>query len=151
MMTLARWKVILVLLATILGLLFTLPNLLPANVRDGLPGFMPKSTLKLGLDLQGGSYLLYSVDTVALRTEKLNNMAEDVRNTFRDKQIAFTDLAIAGGEIGVRITDPSQVNDALTALRRTVGAALAGVPGGRDVTVAAAPDQRIRVAFVPEA
>ena len=53
MMTLARWKVILVLLATILGLLFTVPNLLPGNVRDSLPGFMPKSTLKLGLDLQG--------------------------------------------------------------------------------------------------
>jgi preprotein translocase subunit SecD len=151
MMTLARWKVILVLLATILGLLFTLPNLLPANVRDGLPAFMPKSTLKLGLDLQGGSYLLYSVDTAALRTERLNNMAEDVRNAFRDKQIAFTDLAISGGEIGVRITDPNQVNDALTTLRRTVGAALAGAPGGRDVTVSAAPDQRIRIAFVPEA
>ena len=37
MMTLARWKVILVLLATILGLLFTLPNLLPANVVAKLP------------------------------------------------------------------------------------------------------------------
>jgi len=151
MMTLARWKVVLVLLATVLGLLFTLPNVLPASVRDGLPGFMPKSTLKLGLDLQGGSYLLYSVDTVALRNERLNNMTEDVRTTFRDKQIAFTDLAIVNGEIGVRITDPNQVTTALNDLRKTLGAPLAGVPGGRDVNVSSRPDQRIGVAFVPEA
>jgi preprotein translocase subunit SecD len=151
MMNLARWKVVLVLLATVFGLLFTLPNLLPANVRDSLPAFMPKNTLHLGLDLQGGSDLLYSVDTVALRNERLTNMAEDVRTTFRDKQIAFTDLAVTNGEIGLRITDPAQVTPALNALRQTIGAPLAGVPGGRDVNVNAGPDQRIRIAFVPEA
>jgi preprotein translocase subunit SecD len=151
MMNLARWKVVLVVLATVFGLLFTLPNLLPANVRESLPGFMPKSTLHLGLDLQGGSDLLYSVDTVALRNERLTNMAEDIRTTFRDKQIAFTDLAVTNGEIGLRITDPAQVNNAVNALRTTVGAPLAGTPGGRDVTVGATGDQRVRVAFVPEA
>ncbi|MGZ3403561.1 MAG: protein translocase subunit SecD, partial [Phenylobacterium sp.] len=110
MMNLARWKVIVVVLATMFGLLFTLPNLLPAKVRDGLPGFMPKNTLHLGLDLQGGSRLLYSVDTVALRTERLTNMAEDIRTSFREKNIAFTDLAVTNGEIGLRITDASQLD-----------------------------------------
>ncbi|HEX2816741.1 MAG TPA: protein translocase subunit SecD, partial [Phenylobacterium sp.] len=108
MMNLARWKVIVVVLATVFGLLFTLPNLLPAKMRDSLPGFMPRNTLHLGLDLQGGSDLLYSVDIVALRNERLTNMAEDVRTAFRDKQIAFTDLAVTNGEIGLRITDPTQ-------------------------------------------
>jgi preprotein translocase subunit SecD len=151
MMNLARWKVILVVMATIFGFLFTLPNLLPANVRDSLPAFMPKNTLHLGLDLQGGSDLLYSVDTVALRSERLTNMAEDVRTTFRDKQIAFTDLAVTNGEIGLRITDAAQVNAAVGELRKTIGAALPGTPGGRDVTVTSSGDQRIRIAFVPEA
>ena len=151
MMNLARWKVIVVVLATVFGLLFTLPNLLPANVRDSLPAFMPKSTLHLGLDLQGGSDLLYSVDTVALRNERLTNMAEDVRTTLRDKQYAFTDLAVTNGAIGVRITDPTQLNDAVVRLRSTVGAPLAGTAGGRDVTVSAGVDQRIRIAFIPEA
>ena len=151
MMNLARWKVILVVLVTLISALFTLPNLLPAKVRDALPGFMPKNTLHLGLDLQGGSYLLYSVDTVALRTERLTNMAEDIRSTFKDKQINFSDLAVSNGEIGLRITDPAQVNDAVNALRRTLGAPLAGTTGGRDVTVSNLPDQRIRVVFVPEA
>jgi preprotein translocase subunit SecD len=151
MMNLSRWKVILVVAATLFGILFTLPNLLPANVRENLPAFMPRNTLHLGLDLQGGSDLLYSVDTQALRTERLTNMAEDVRTTLRDKEIAFTDLAVTGGEIGLRVTDPAQMTDAVNALRRTVGAPLAGSPGGRDVNVNTGADQRIRIAFVPEA
>src|SRR5215469_4501988 len=152
MMTLARWKVILVVLATVLGLLFTLPNLLPAGVAAKLPPFMPKNTLHLGLDLQGGSDLLYSVDTQALRTERLNNMAEDIRSLLRDKQIAFTDLAVTPtGDIGLRVTDPGQVNDVVNLLRQSVGAPLPGAAGGRDVTVTPGADQRIRVAFVPEA
>jgi preprotein translocase subunit SecD len=151
MMNLARWKVIVVVLATLLGLLFSLPNVLPANVRESLPAFMPKSPLKLGLDLQGGSDLLYSVDTAALRTERLTNMVEDIRTTFRDKSIAFADLAVTNGQIGVRVTDPSQVTAAANALRGTIGAPLAGTTGGRDVTVSTVADQRILVAFVPAA
>ena len=54
MMQLSRWKVILVVLATILGALFTLPNLMPAGARSSLPGFLPRQGLNLGLDLQGG-------------------------------------------------------------------------------------------------
>ena len=151
MMTLSRWKVILVVLATVLGLLFTLPNLLPQQVVARFPAFMPSSRLNLGLDLQGGSYLLYSVDTAALRTERLTNMAEDVRTTLRDKTIAFTDLAVANGEIGLRITDPAQQTEALNSLRQTIGSPLQGVAGGRDVNVTSAPDQRVRIAFIPEA
>src|ERR1700761_9514439 len=139
MMNLARWKVILVVLATVLGLLFTLPNLLPPKVVAAMPGFLPKNTLHLGLDLQGGSDLLYSVDTVALRNERLTNMQEDIRTNLHNKNIEFGDLAIVNGEIGLRIKDPAQVNDAVNTLRQSIGTALAGVAGGRDVTVNAQP------------
>jgi len=151
MMNVSRWKVILVVLATVFGLLFTLPNLLPANVRDQLPAFMPKKVLNLGLDLQGGSSLLYSVDTAALRTERLTNLTEDVRSTLREKEIAFTGLAVVGDAINVRISDPAQVSDAANALRQSVGAPLASTAGGRDVSVSVDPDQRLRIAFVPAA
>jgi preprotein translocase subunit SecD len=151
MMTLSRWKVMLVALATVFGLLFTLPNALPPDVRGKLPGFLPRQALNLGLDLQGGSYLLYSVDTQALRNERLTNLTEDVRKTLTDEQIAFTDLGQVNGELSVRITDPGQVNKAQNALRNAVGAPLAGVAGGRDVTVTADSDQRLSIAFVPEA
>jgi SecD/SecF fusion protein len=151
MMTLSRWKVILVVLATIFGALFTLPNLLPPGARDQLPGFVPRKAMNLGLDLQGGSYLLYSVDTQALRNERLTNLTEDVRKALTDAEIPFTDLGQVNGALSVRITDPGLVAKAQATLRGSVGAPLAGVAGGRDVIISAAPDQRVTVAFVPEA
>ena len=151
MMMLSRWKVILVTLAVVLGVLFSLPNLLSPKARDQLPGFLPSKALNLGLDLQGGSYLLYSVDTAALRTERLTNLTEDVRTTLGGANIAFTDLAVVGGQIRLRITDPAQLNAATNALRQTVGAPLAGAAGGRDVRISTGADQRLQIEFVPEA
>ncbi|TAJ69540.1 MAG: protein translocase subunit SecD [Phenylobacterium sp.] len=149
MITVSRWRVILVVLAALYGILFTLPNVLPASVRDSLPGFLPKQTLNLGLDLQGGSYLLYEVDTAALRTELLTNLVEDSRTTLREAEIDFTGLGVVNGEVNVRINNPAQVDQALKLLREQLGSAMA--TGARDVTVSSAPDQRIRVAFVPQA
>jgi preprotein translocase subunit SecD len=149
MITVSRWRIIVVVLAALYGILFTLPNLLPASVRDSLPGFLPKQTLNLGLDLQGGSYLLYEVDTAALRTEQLTNLVEDARTTLRTEEIEFTGLGVANGEVTVRITDPAKVEAAAKALRRQVGSQLA--TGGSDVTVNVASDQRVRIAYVAQA
>jgi preprotein translocase subunit SecD len=151
MLSLSRWKIILVLLTIILGAVFTLPNLLPKQTVDQLPAFMPKKTLNLGLDLQGGSYLLLEVDTKALRAEKLTNIVEDARTNLRKGQFPFSELAATGDQVTVRITDPTQVEAAAKALRESIGAPLAGVPGGRDVTVNIGDGGRIRIAFVPEA
>ena len=151
MLTLSRWKIILVALAIAFGLLFTLPNALPQNVRDGLPGFMPSKTLNLGLDLQGGSYLLLEVDTKALLAERLTNTLEDVRTQLREKQIAFSDLAVVNSAVSMRIVDPAQVVTASNLLRDKVGAPLAGAVGGRDIQITKAGDQRLRLSFVPEA
>ena len=47
MLSLSRWKIILVLLTILLGAIFTLPNLLPKQTVDQLPAFMPKKTCLL--------------------------------------------------------------------------------------------------------
>ncbi len=151
MMFLSRWKVAAVVLSVIFGVLFTLPNVLPQHVRDSLPPFLPRQTLNLGLDLQGGSQLLLEVDTDALRAERLTNLVEDVRTQLREADIPFAELRQVNGEVTVLINDPAQVNTAVNKLRSSVGAALAGVPGGRDVAISSSSDGRIRLAFVPEA
>src|SRR4051812_7371807 len=151
MITVSRWKIIVVVLATLFGILFSLPNVLPADVRAQLPGFLPKRTLNLGLDLQGGSSLLYEVDTQALRAEKLTNLTEDARSALTKEQIQFTGLGVVNGEVNVRITDPGQVEAAARVLRQNVGAPLAGAAGGREAVVSLAPDQRIRIGFVSSA
>ena len=114
MLHVARWKVLLVALATVFGILFTLPNMVPAR---SLPGWLPAQRLNLGLDLQGGSYLLLEVDTEAYRRARLSNLLEEVRSVLRDGQIATTGLAVRGSGVDVRITDPGQVEAAQRALQ----------------------------------
>jgi preprotein translocase subunit SecD len=151
MIKLSRWKIVSTILAVVFGVLFSLPNLLPQKILDTIPAFLPHKRLNLGLDLQGGSYLMLEVDTAALRTEKLTNLVEDTRKTLREANVAFTDLAVVNGDVMVRITDQNQVGSAINTLRKAVGGPLAGVAGGRDVTLSTAPDQRIRISFVQEA
>src|SRR3712207_1597974 len=135
MLHIGRWKLALVLLSVVFGVLFTLPNLLP---KGAMPSWAPQQRLNLGLDLQGGSYLLLEVDTAALRRERLNNQVEDVRRTLREERIPFTNLAVAGGAVGVRITNPAQLDAAVRALG-TLGTQQA--TGGTDLTVERLADQ----------
>ena len=117
-------------------------------MREQLPDWFPGQTLNLGLDLQGGSYLLLEVDTVALRKEKQTALVEDVRKTLRDNQIEFTDLGQVGGDVTVRIVDPAQVDTAYSALNRLSNAMTNGSP---DLTVTRTPDQRLRLAYAEQA
>jgi preprotein translocase subunit SecD len=142
MIRLSRWKVIVCVLATIFGVLFTLPNVLPQSALAQLPPWMPHQKLNLGLDLQGGSYLLYEVDITALKKERLNNLIEDVRTTLRENRIVFSDLGLVNGQLMVRITDPAQADEAYKQLQ-TLGQPLP--TGGREVTVQTAPDRHIRL------
>lgn len=146
MLALTRWKIALVALSVAFGLIFTLPNVVPSGF---LPAWAPQQRLNLGLDLQGGSYLLLEVDTAALRKERLTNLTEDVRTKLRAEQIEFTDLGVVGDTVGVRITDPGQVAAAYKLLNDSLGERL--LSGGRDVTVQTRPDQHIAVTFVAQA
>lgn len=151
MLTLSRWKIIAVTLSVIFGILFSLPNVLPQKTLDAMPSWLPHQKLNLGLDLQGGSYLLYEVDTDALHRERLSNLVEDVRTQLRNEQIPFGELVQQGEVVSVRIGDASRYNDALNLLRKNIGAPMTGVIGGKDVSISSKGDQRIEIRYVPEA
>lgn len=113
MLQLSRWKIGLVVLAALFGLLFTLPNVVPAG---SLPSWMPHQRLNLGLDLQGGSYLLLEVDTAALKAEQLGNLAEDARTSLQTLQIK-PQITLANGVVDVAV-QPDQASAAMTELRK---------------------------------
>lgn len=144
MMQLARWKFIVVAAAVVFGLLFAVPNLLPASVRDAMPGFLPRKTLNLGLDLQGGSYLLLEVDTRALRKEKATNLLEDVRKSLRDERIQYSSLVQTPTGAVVRVSDPARVADAYNQLTKLIQLTKTGNP---DLSVSRQDDQRISLTF----
>ena len=119
MIYITRWQRIVVLSILFLGLLFTTPNFLPERVRTSLPGWIPKSTINLGLDLQGGSYLLLEVDMPGVVKERLETLRTDIRALLRRERpvINFTDLNLAGNGITLHIGNPQQIDATRTILR----------------------------------
>lgn len=149
MIQLSRWKVTLLVIATLLGILFAYPNVLSPSQREALPGWLPNNALNLGLDLQGGSYLLLEVDVPEMRTKRVTNLVEDVRVTLREAQISVGGLQREPGGVIVTIPDAGQYNAAFEALRQLAGAP--GANGQTDRQATRLSNNRIRFAFTETA
>lgn len=119
MLQVARWRIILVAVVTLLGVAFALPNFLPANVRESLPDFLPKKTINLGLDLRGGSQLLLEIDMATLSRQQLENKSDQMADALRTATpaIRFTGRGVVGDAARIRLVDPNDAERALTALR----------------------------------
>ncbi|MDA0338906.1 MAG: protein translocase subunit SecD [Proteobacteria bacterium] len=61
MLNFSRFRILSILAVVLLGALFAFPNLLSKQAAEGLPGWLPNGQINLGLDLQGGQYLLLNV------------------------------------------------------------------------------------------
>ena len=117
MLQIPLWSRILTLLIVVGGILVALPNALPEKVRSHLPGFLPRSTVSLGLDLQGGSYLLQEVDLPQVQKDKTEALIGDLRAALRKAKIGFTDLGANGDTVQVRITDMARYDEARTLIQ----------------------------------
>ncbi len=117
MLQLARWKVILVIVVALLGLAYAAPNLMTPAQRDAMPGWAPRNALNLGLDLQGGSYLLLEVDIDDLRVQRVSNLADEVNTALNGASVSHQIPVEGETAVTVTINDPAQSDEALTALR----------------------------------
>jgi preprotein translocase subunit SecD len=90
----------------------------PAALRN--VGLRP---MKLGLDLQGGLYLLYQVDTQSAIAQLLDSYAQDLRRALSQANLPFNEVAIvpsAGGAAdSLRVTLPAGAKlDAVEAIAK---------------------------------
>ncbi|MCX7932081.1 MAG: protein translocase subunit SecD [Rhodovarius sp.] len=142
MMYFARWKQAAILALCLFGVLVALPNLLP---RSAFPDWFTPRTVKLGLDLRGGSYLLLEVDTSALLRERLEALVDGARRGLSgaNPPIRYSGLRAEPElrRISVRITDPAQREAAARILRELAQEVSLGA-GQRapDIEVALQPD-----------
>lgn len=122
MLHFAKWKTVLVLAVSILGLLFAMPNLLPESTRSNIPDWLPHNTLNLGLDLRGGAHVAYEVDESDLFTGLLKALVGEARTTLRDAdkdggRIKYSKLRRIGKEVTVTIINEADTSAALARLR----------------------------------
>jgi protein-export membrane protein SecD len=122
MLQFSKFKVTIILGIILLGIVFSAPNLVPRDKLDTLPSWVPKTVVSLGLDLQGGSHLLYETDTTEWLKERLESVVDDIRTKFGSAQprIGYVDLAANPGEAAVRLKlrDPKDVERARPLLQQ---------------------------------
>jgi preprotein translocase subunit SecD len=151
MLYFTRWKALAIILTALLVCLFAVPNFFPEAKVKTWPQWAQRR-LVLGLDLQGGSYLLLEVDSNYVRKEKLDQVRDDVRRVLRETKIGYTGLNARNDAVEVRISKDTDVPTALAKLRelsQPLGGLL-GSSGQRSLEVSDAGSGLIRLT-VPQA
>src|SRR5258707_6724874 len=116
MLYFTRWKALAIILTALVVCLCAVPNFFPEATVKGWPAWAQRR-LVLGLDLQGGSYLLLEVDSNYVKKEKLEQIRDDVRRALRDAKIGYTGLAVRNDAAEVRISRNTDVPNPLPKLR----------------------------------
>src|ERR1700704_3584466 len=151
MLYFTRWKALAIILTTLVGCLCAVPNFFPEAKVKTWPVWAQRH-LVLGLDLQGGSYLLLEVDSNYVKKEKLDQVRDDVRRVLRETKIGYTGLVGRTDYVEVRISKDTDAPTALTKLRelsQPLGGLL-GSSGQRGLEVSDAGGGLIRLT-VPQA
>ena len=93
------------------GVAFAAPNLVQRQTADSLPGWLPSRQINLGLDLQGGSYLLLEVDIASVIREQLDNLVDSTRAALRQHKIGYTGLGVSGQAMVFSLRDSSRADE----------------------------------------
>jgi len=151
MLYFTRWKALGIILTALVVCLFAVPNFFPEATVKGWP-LWAQRRIVLGLDLQGGSYLLLEVDSNYVKKDRLDQVRDDVRRTLRDAKIGYTGLVSRGDAVEVKISKDTEVQTALSKLRelsQPLGGLL-GSNGQRSLEVTDAGGGLIRLT-IPQA
>jgi len=150
MLYFTRWRALGIILIALVVCLCAVPNFFPESTVKGWPQWAQRR-LVLGLDLQGGSYLLLELDSNYIRKEKLDQIRDDVRRTLREAKIGYTGLVSRPDAVEVHVKDqdlPTALGK-LRELSQPLGGLL-GSNGQRSLEVSDAGGGAIRLT-VPQA
>jgi SecD/SecF fusion protein len=147
MLRFANWRLASVLALIAAAVLVILPSFMPSQAVEALaarfPSFVPLRQIVLGLDLQGGAYLLMEVDTPSVIKSQVEALRDDVRQKLREGKIGISGgIGVEPRAVAVRIADLAERAKALELLQslsQPIGGALAG-GNGRTLDVTPTPD-----------
>lgn len=146
MMYFSRLKTTAILVTCLIGMLLGVPNLFPAPA-----SWLPWRTVHLGLDLRGGSYLLLEVDMKAVIKERLDSLADGVRQALRTQQIFYQTLEPQQDQnrVLLRLRDPSKTDAAMSLLHPLIS--MDATTGQPDMSIVSNPDNTITLTLSPTA
>jgi len=148
MLQFSSLRTAIIAIVAILGILFTIPNFAPRGFVDAMPDWLPKQKIVLGLDLQGGSYLLLQVNRQNIIDERMRDLRRQVRTILaNDNGIGHT-LSTNGMNLTVTLTDPSQLDKArevLKAVETVVGNSAFSAGGTKETQISTTPGGKILI------
>ena len=142
-----------IIIVALLGILYTVPNFLTKDQLAALPGWVPKQTVTLGLDLQGGSYLLLEVNRAGIINDRLTELRRDARNILANQNGIGNIITINGNNLSIELTDPTQrqkADTALQALQNNVGGSVIGIGGVKELAFTDTPDGKISIGLTDD-
>ncbi len=148
------WKIAVICLTALFGIILAVPNLFDRASLATWPGFMPVQQINLGLDLQGGSHLLLEVQVDAVVVERREAMIDDVRDALRSEKIGYRDLGLHTDGVSVTIREGEDFDTALRALKKLsqpISASLLAGGTARDLKVEEVGDRRVHLSLTEEA
>ena len=133
MLQFQTWKIVLVLLVCLFGVVTCLPNAMPVAWQSWLArnaSFVPHRPVTLGLDLQGGVYVLFEAQIEVAIKDRMQNLLDEVRKGLRKERITYSGLSASPTSVSVKIVDLDKLAEARTFLRglaSPVGGTIAGI------------------------
>ena len=101
MLYFSKLKIIFIYILIIFLSYFSFSNFLSQNYK------LFDNKINLGLDLQGGSYLLLEVDSNPIVVQKLQNKFSDLKKYFKNQNIKFRNIKIKNNQIQFELEDSS--------------------------------------------
>ena len=89
MLYFSKLRIIFITLISLLFIIFALSNLFNFDNK------ILNKKINLGLDLQGGSYLLLEIDNDPVIEQKLQNLTVTIRNFFKEKNVRITNFKLS--------------------------------------------------------
>lgn len=123
MINIAPWKIFLIVAVSVLGFLYSLPNVVgPVAygwMNDNLPGWAPTKTVNLGLDLRGGAHLLYEVNVDVVFKERADSLIGDLRTELRKEKIGYTRIGTIPMGARIKLRDSASAAQVRKIIRKS--------------------------------
>ncbi|MCZ4299143.1 protein translocase subunit SecD [Henriciella marina] len=178
MLNFPAWKVSLILIVLVWGAVMAIPNAftdgflgveprepqsnapqdiaafqdqMDAAEESWWPGFLPTSKVNLGLDLQGGVYLLTQIDPAEVAANRLETLQTDIVQALnRDPLIQRDVPEQQGTTLPIQLRNPEDMDEALRRLRR-INPTIGATGSDRVLSIERTGPQRIMVSVSEDA
>lgn len=146
MIRIEPWKIGLILIVCLMGILYAVPNMLGQEMRtrfqDAMPSWGPGKTVNLGLDLRGGAHLLMDVGIETVFEETFESLGDSLRDDLSDENIAIAGLRSDQTSLSFRVTNPTQGEEARRVIRQGQAGFLVDGDEEGNVTVSLTESER---------